>query len=116
MSGLSSHRPPTAEYRERGREGSAKGSEGAKEVGREIAEKGRETGQALKEGSNEVGEKIKGEAAQVSREVKDGLTETRRKAQKQSRALGDWFRETGKRTGETLRQMGKDIRRFLTGK
>jgi hypothetical protein len=59
---------------------------------------------ALKEGAKEVGQG-----------VKEGITETKREAQKQGQTIGEWFRDTGKKTADGFRQMGRDIRKIFTG-
>lgn len=76
----------------------------------------KEAGQEITEGTKEVGQKIKEEAKKVSQGIKEGITETKREAQKQGQTIGEWFRDTGKKTGEVFLKMGRNIRKFFTGK
>ena len=46
---------------------------------------------------------------------KEGTKEAGREATKQGRTVGGWFRDAGKKTGDAFRQLGRDIRKFLTG-
>jgi hypothetical protein len=55
-------------------------------------------------------------ATEIGKGIREGIKETKRKAPKQGRTIGEWFRGTGKKAGEALRKMGRDIRKFLTGK
>ena len=41
--------------------------------------------------------------------------EAGREATKQGRTVGEWFRDAGKKTGDAFRQLGRNIRKFITG-